>query len=63
MTAYIEQRKQLLQDAIVGDHYVNDIKVVDGLESSLRKLEEKFPNLVSQIDQMGLIAGPKPGKC
>ncbi len=65
MTTYVEQRKQLLLDAITGDHYVNSTKIVDGLENSLRKLEEKIPNLVAQIDQMDLRANGsiKYSKC
>ena len=64
MTVYIEQRRQLMQDAVLGDHYVDDIKVVDGLELSLRKIEEILPNLVEQIAQMDLTTTSiKAGKC
>lgn len=65
IAAYIEQRRQLMQDALEGDHYINDIKVVDGLESSLRKLEEKFPDIFSQIGLMDIsvFGSQKIGKC
>jgi hypothetical protein len=49
MSAHIEQRRQLLQDATQGDHYIESIKVVDGLESSLKRLEELFPKIRKQI--------------
>lgn len=45
--ARAEQRRQLLEDAVKGDHYINDIKVVEGLETSLRKLEELYPFMIN----------------
>lgn len=52
MVAHIEQRKQLLEDALKGDHYINNVKVVDGLEASLKKLNEIFPALIEQIHRI-----------
>lgn len=50
LIARAEQRRQLLEDAIKGDHYINNIKVVEGLETSLRKLEELYPFVKEQIN-------------
>ncbi len=62
IAAYVEQRRQLMQDALFGDHYLNGIKIVDGLELSLKKIEEKLPDLITQIESnLGL--GIKSGKC
>lgn len=60
LAAQLEQKKQLLEDAIKGDHYINNIKVVDGLEQSLQKLKELFPFIKQQIS--AAIAGGKIGK-
>lgn len=49
LSAHLEQRRQLLEDAIKGDHYIEDVKVVQGLEDSLKKLEELFPSIRQQI--------------
>lgn len=54
ITAVMEQRKQLLADALEGDHYINNVKVVDGLEASLQKLDELFPSLRAHIDNIDL---------
>ena len=52
LIAHAEQRRQLLEDAVKGDHYINNIKVVDGLEVSLRKLDEMFPALREQVSSL-----------
>lgn len=52
IVAHAEQRKQLLEDALRGDHYINNIKVVDGLEASLKKLDEIFPALRDQVNRV-----------
>ena len=52
MIANIEQRKQLMQDAFSGDHYIDSIKVVDGLEKSLSKLEALYPSIREQISNL-----------
>ena len=52
MIASIEQRKQLMIDALSDDHYVDSIKVVDGLESSINKLELLFPSIREQISNL-----------
>jgi hypothetical protein len=52
IVAVMEQRKQLLIDAYRGDHYINDVKVVDGLEISLSKLEELYPSLREEISRL-----------
>lgn len=60
LIAKLEQRKQLLEDAVKGDHYINNIKVVEGLEISLRKLEELYPFIKQQIDAAN---GYKNSRC
>jgi hypothetical protein len=52
LIAHAEQRRQLLEDALKGDHYINNIKVVDGLEASLKKLDEMFPALRDQVSRI-----------
>lgn len=49
-----EQRKQLLRDAIDGDRYYYGRKVVDGLELSVSKLQEKFPEIKQQMKKLAL---------
>lgn len=49
LSAHVEQRKQLMLDAQLGDHYVHNMKIVDGLELSLSKLETLFPTIRSQV--------------
>jgi hypothetical protein len=49
LAAQVELRRQLLQDALGGDHYIEDVKVVDGLEASLKKLGEMFPGVRKNI--------------
>lgn len=49
LIARAEQRRQLLEDAIKGDHYINNVRVVEGLETSLKKLEELYPFIKQQI--------------
>lgn len=51
MSAHLEQRRQLLEDAKKGDHYIESIKVVDGLEVSLIRLEELFPQIRKRITE------------
>lgn len=59
MLAQMEQRRQLLLDAYRGDHYVDTIKVVDGLETSLSKLEELYPSMREELWKMD----SKVGRC
>jgi hypothetical protein len=47
--SHFEQRAQLLIDAHAGDHYVDETKVVDGLEASLRKFEALFPSIKEHL--------------
>lgn len=46
----LEQPRQLLRDALLGDQYVNQIKVIDGLRDSLLKFQELFPWINEQIN-------------
>lgn len=59
MLAHAEQQRQLLIDAYRGDHYVDNIKVVDGLEGSLSKLEELYPSMREELWKMD----SKIGRC
>ena len=63
LIAKMEQRKQLLEDALKGDHYINDIKVVEGLEVSLRRLEELHPFIKQQIETASNNKFNKIGRC
>lgn len=47
-----EQRKQLISDAIKGDKYFYGRRIVDALELSIKKLEEKIPDLRDQAYQL-----------
>ncbi len=49
MSAYLAQKSQLLNDTFQGDRYIDDIKVVDGLEASLSRLEENYPNILNSV--------------
>lgn len=49
LLAIEEQRRQLLHDAVQGDSYINDVKIVDGLEASISKFKEMYPWLKDQI--------------
>lgn len=40
-----EQAKQFLIDALSSEHVIDNIKVVEGLEKTLQKMEEIFPGL------------------
>lgn len=42
------QRAQLLLDAARGDHYVGDVRIVEGLEESLDYLEKVYPGIRQQ---------------
>lgn len=63
VTASHEQRAQLLKDAQKEDSYVFNIKIVDGLEESLRKMEEMFPSIKTHIRMMDEAMLVKIGKC
>lgn len=54
MAAMIEQRRQLIEDAYTGDRYINNIKIVDGLEATLKKLNEMFPMMREHINNIDL---------
>ena len=49
LAAHKAQRIQLMEDARKGDHFVHNIKIVDGLEKSLTKLEKLYPSIREQI--------------
>lgn len=49
LVAQVELRKQLLEDAVNGDHYIENVKIVDGLEASLKKLGEIFTGVRNSI--------------
>jgi len=51
-----EQRTQLVKDAVEGDKYFYGRRVVEALEVTLMKLEEKFPHLREQVK---LLAHPQ----
>lgn len=47
--SHFAQRHQLVLDATKGDHFVDDLKVVDGLEASLRKFEALYPSIKEHL--------------
>ena len=52
LTAHIELRNQLLIDTVEGDCYIEDTKIVDGLEASLSKFDRMFPNIRKSIIEL-----------
>ena len=50
MRTFYMLQKQMMEDAIEGeDSYIGNMKVVNGLERSLAKLDEMFPCLLDEF--------------
>ena len=47
-----EQRRQLLNDAIRGDKFYYGKKIVDSLDKSIKKFEERFPQIKDTVKEL-----------
>jgi hypothetical protein len=63
LVAHIEQRRQLLEDISKGEHFIENVSVVSGLETSLSKLEKMFPSIRKQIVEFDKKYHSKVGRC
>lgn len=55
ISSFLELKDTLMEDAVCGDDaYIGNMKVVNGLERFLVRLDEKFPGLLVQLKSLDL---------
>lgn len=63
LLAHKAQMKCLWEDSFSTDSYVKNVKVVDGLEKSLKKLEEMYPSIRENFTKLDFVGMVKIGRC